>query len=327
MAETSLVLVYYNGSIIANEDTIIFSSEDQSYFYVKDDILYENLKRSIKENIETVEYQGVSCIKYQLPISSRSSKICYRSFKLRNNRDVRMMFDCHKRNPDISIIELYVEFSAATFEGAPSQQQTATDDEVQRNLRRERISSPCQVNEPERLSMEWRAQDDPPPNNYFTNSQHLQGGTSSFYDTHETEFGQYGRSSGDDEDDDGDSFGEDTEASVDDIQLEECNLEDVPMTNHNFMMAPMEPPAHMQTLDLEAMPAQEFPEYPLLYADTLTGATTNGDLHVGMRFRSKDDAMTAIKHYCLLKSVEYKVIESDPTRYSGKCKSYGDECN
>ncbi|XP_039146877.1 uncharacterized protein LOC120284147 [Dioscorea cayenensis subsp. rotundata] len=264
MAKTSLVLVYYNGSIIASEDTIIFSLDDQSYFYVEDDISYENLKRSIEESIETVDNQGVSCI------------------KLRNDRDVRMMFDCYKRNPDIGIIELYVEFSAATFEGAPSQQQTAQDDEVQRNLRRERISSPCQINEPER---------------------------------------------GDDEEDDGDSFGEDTKPSVDDIQLEECNLEDIPMTYHNFMMAPMEPPAHMRTLDLEAMSAQEFLKYPLLYADTLTGATTNGDLHVGMRFGSKDDAVTAIKHYCLLKSVEYKVIESDPTRYSGKCKSYGDRCN
>ncbi|XP_039134231.1 uncharacterized protein LOC120271623 [Dioscorea cayenensis subsp. rotundata] len=281
MAETSLVLVYYNGSIIASEHTIIFSLDDQSYFYVEDDISYENLKRSIEESIETADNQGVSCIKYRLIISSGSGKICYRSFKLSNERDVRMMFDYHKRNPDIGIIELYVEFSAATFKGAPSQQQTAPDDEVQRNLRRERISSPC----------------------------------------------QYGRSSGDDEDDNGDSFGEYTEPSVDDIQLEECNLEDVPMTDHNFMMAPMEPPAHMRTLDLEAMSAQEFPEYPLFYADTLTRATTNGDLHVGMRFRSKDDTVTAIKHYCLLKSVEYKVIESDPTRYSGKCKSYDDGCN
>ncbi|XP_039133318.1 uncharacterized protein LOC120270392 [Dioscorea cayenensis subsp. rotundata] len=43
--------------------------------------------------------------------------------------------------------------------------------------------------------------------------------------------------------------------------------------------------------------------------------------------KAKMISVTAIKHYCLLKSVEYKVIESDPTRYSGKCKSYGDGCN
>ncbi|XP_039122046.1 uncharacterized protein LOC120258663 [Dioscorea cayenensis subsp. rotundata] len=325
MVETSLVLVYYNCSITASEETIIFLSEDQSYFYVEDDISYENLQRSIEESIETADNQGVLCIKYRLTISLGSGKIYYWSFKFRNDQDVRMMFDCHKRNPDIGIIELYVEFSAAAFEGAPSQQQTALDNE--RNMRRERISSACQVNEPEWLSTEWRALDDPPPNIYFTNLQHLQGGTSSFHDTHETEFGQYGRSSGDDEDDGGDSFGEDTEASIDDIQLEKYNLEDVPMPGHNFTMAPMEPPTHMRALDLEAMSAQEFREYPLLYADTLSGATTDGDLHVGMRFRRKDDAVTAIKHYCLLKSVEYKVIEPDPTRFSGKYKSYGDGCN
>ncbi|XP_039141275.1 uncharacterized protein LOC120278596 [Dioscorea cayenensis subsp. rotundata] len=281
MAETSLVLVYYNGSITVSEDTIIFSSKDQSYFYVEDDISYENLKRSIEESIETTDNQGVSCIKYRLPISSGSGKICYRSFILRNDRDVQMMFDYHKRNPDIGIIELYVEFNTATFEGAPSQQQISPNGKVQCNMRRERISSPC----------------------------------------------QYGRSSKDDDDNNGDSFGEDTEASVDNIQLEECNLEDVPMTGHNFTMAPIEPPAHMLTLDVEAMSAQEFTEYPLLYADTLSGATTNKDLHIDMRFRSKDDAVTEIKHYCLLKSIEYKVIESDPTRYSDKCKSYGDGCN
>ncbi|XP_039118838.1 uncharacterized protein LOC120254943, partial [Dioscorea cayenensis subsp. rotundata] len=92
-------------------------------------------------------------------------------------------------------------------------------------------------------------------------------------------------------------------------------------------MPPYEPPVHMRALDLEAMSAPEFPEYPSLYVNTLRGAMTDGELHAGMQFQNKDDAITTIKNYCLQKSVEYKVIESGPTRYFGRCKSYGDGCS
>ena len=49
-------------------------------------------------------------------------------------------------------------------------------------------------------------------------------------------------------------------------------------------MLPFKPPAQMRVVDLEAMPAPKFREYPFLYANTLRGAITDRELHVGMQF-------------------------------------------
>ena len=80
MAERSLVLVYYNGFIITTEDSVIYFSDNQSCFYVENDISLEILKRIIEENLEVAGGERVKRIKYRFPISSGQGKICYRSF-------------------------------------------------------------------------------------------------------------------------------------------------------------------------------------------------------------------------------------------------------
>lgn len=50
---------------------------------------------------------------------------------------------------------------------------------------------------------------------------------------------------------------------------------------------------------------------------------TDGELNIYMQFKTKDDGITTIKHNYLQKSVEYKVIGSNLTWYSGRCKLYG----
>ena len=45
-----------------------------------------------------------------------------------------MMFDCHKKFPDIQVLELYVELSADTSAGSSSQQQINRDDNVRHNV-------------------------------------------------------------------------------------------------------------------------------------------------------------------------------------------------
>ena len=51
-----------------------------------------------------------------------------------NDCDVRMMFDCHQRFPDIQVLELYVELGAATSAGGSSQQHINRDDNVQHTI-------------------------------------------------------------------------------------------------------------------------------------------------------------------------------------------------
>ena len=121
MAERSLVLVYYNGFIITTEDSVIYFSDNQSCFYVENDISLEILKRIIEENLEAANTERVTYIKYRFPISLGHSKICYRSFKLRNDHDVQMMFECHKRFHDIQVLVLYMELGGATSARGSSQ--------------------------------------------------------------------------------------------------------------------------------------------------------------------------------------------------------------
>ncbi|XP_016690573.1 uncharacterized protein [Gossypium hirsutum] len=66
--------------------------------------------------------------------------------------------------------------------------------------------------------------------------------------------------------------------------------------------------------DLPAMQAHEFPEYAHIIPSLMTYSET-GDLCIGMRFPTKDAVLSAIKHYNIKQSVDYKVIVSTPTKY------------
>ncbi|KAK5813955.1 hypothetical protein PVK06_029406 [Gossypium arboreum] len=78
--------------------------------------------------------------------------------------------------------------------------------------------------------------------------------------------------------------------------------------------------------DLPAMQAHEFPEYAHIIPSLMTCSET-GDLCIGMRFPTKDAVLSAIKHYNIKQSVDYKVIVSTPTKYVGKCIMFGQGCN
>lgn len=82
MAEKSLVLVYYIACIATIDDSVIFFSDNQSCFYVKNDNFIKYLKIIIEENIKAVDSERVWRITYKLPVSSCHYKIYYRSFKL-----------------------------------------------------------------------------------------------------------------------------------------------------------------------------------------------------------------------------------------------------
>ncbi|XP_040954900.1 uncharacterized protein [Gossypium hirsutum] len=52
-----------------------------------------------------------------------------------------------------------------------------------------------------------------------------------------------------------------------------------------------------------------------------------GDLCIGKRFPTKGAVLSAIKHYNIKQSVDYKVIVPTPTKYVGKCIMFGQGCN
>lgn len=90
---------------------------------------------------------------------------------------------------------------------------------------------------------------------------------------------------------DSDNYTENSEASTENPHLDDCNLEDIPRQRAYFMMPPFESPAHMRALDLELMFTPEFLDHLFLNSYRCGGGMTDGELYVGMQFKTKDDAI------------------------------------
>ena len=116
----------------------------------------------------------------------------------------------------------------------------------------------------------------------ISSCKHQDIATTSFHDIHENKVGEYGSSSGLVHD--SDIYTKNSDVSAEDLDLEDRNLEDIPIQRAKLMTPLFEPLTHMRALDLEVLSVPEFPKYPFLYTNTLKGLTTNEELHVGMQF-------------------------------------------
>ncbi|KAK5812270.1 hypothetical protein PVK06_027697 [Gossypium arboreum] len=75
--------------------------------------------------------------------------------------------------------------------------------------------------------------------------------------------------------------------------------------------------AHMSIVDPNVTYAFEFPEYPDIIPTKEDPESE--ELFVGQRFASKNKCVNAIKCYSLKVFVDYRVADSKPTIYVGKC--------
>ncbi|RYR59431.1 hypothetical protein Ahy_A05g025317 isoform D [Arachis hypogaea] len=80
-------------------------------------------------------------------------------------------------------------------------------------------------------------------------------------------------------------------------------------------------PAHYISLNLGAMHSTNAEERPSSYP--LSGEM---ELEIGLKFLNRETAMLAVKNYNIRRSAEYKVVESDQSRYVCRCKHFGDQC-
>ncbi|XP_016163130.1 uncharacterized protein LOC107605680 [Arachis ipaensis] len=80
-------------------------------------------------------------------------------------------------------------------------------------------------------------------------------------------------------------------------------------------------PGHYLSLNLGAMGSATAEDTPSNYA--LSGEM---ELEVGLKFLNRETAMLAVKNYNIRRGAEYKVVESDQTRYVCRCKQFGDQC-
>ncbi|XP_057739666.1 uncharacterized protein LOC130956664 [Arachis stenosperma] len=80
-------------------------------------------------------------------------------------------------------------------------------------------------------------------------------------------------------------------------------------------------PDHYLHLSLGPMNSTTAEDIPSNY-----GLTGEMKLELGLKFLNKEAAMLAIKNYNIYRSVEFKVVESNHTRYICRCKLFGDQC-
>ncbi|XP_015950461.1 uncharacterized protein LOC107475345 [Arachis duranensis] len=80
-------------------------------------------------------------------------------------------------------------------------------------------------------------------------------------------------------------------------------------------------PAHYLFLNLGAMHSSNA-------EDRLSSYPLSGEmeLEIGLKFLNRKTAMLAVKNYNIRRSAEYKVVESDQSRYVCRCKQFGDQC-
>ncbi|XP_016204688.1 uncharacterized protein LOC107645222 [Arachis ipaensis] len=80
-------------------------------------------------------------------------------------------------------------------------------------------------------------------------------------------------------------------------------------------------PAHYLSLNLGAMHSSNAEDKPSSYP--LSGEM---EFEIGLKFLNRETAMLVVKNYNIRRSAEYKVVESDQSRYVCRCKQFGDQC-
>ncbi|XP_015943172.1 uncharacterized protein LOC107468404 [Arachis duranensis] len=86
-------------------------------------------------------------------------------------------------------------------------------------------------------------------------------------------------------------------------------------------------PPHFSSLDLDAMRHEGVLGHAVGFgARDAEGTAGLTEFQVGQQFQDKDEALLSVKTYSIQRGVQYKVVESDPRRYVGKCSEFGNGC-
>ncbi|RYR21824.1 hypothetical protein Ahy_B03g067136 isoform C [Arachis hypogaea] len=126
------------------------------------------------------------------------------------------------------------------------------------------------------------------------------------------------------------------EDEIEDDSVDEAEVipETQPVQKETFILTLVEPinvmgvgsfssstPDHYLQLSLGPMNSTTAEDISSNYA-----LTSEMELEIGLKFLNKETAMLAVKNYNIRRSVEFKMVESDHTRYVCRCKLFGEQC-
>ena len=108
MDERYFILVYHNGEITNIEEEVTFCSQNPVGVSVSPSVTLLELQNTILRKLGQLNNKQINQVLYMLPIVFGQSVVCYRSFSVRSDDDVSLMFYGHSQFPKIRIIELFI---------------------------------------------------------------------------------------------------------------------------------------------------------------------------------------------------------------------------
>ena len=114
-------IVYFNGSIIISDESVIFGCDYPVWVYLSDTISLEELKVELYQSINIGFQKKVEKIRYRCPISNVNGNIKFRAVTINSDRDMRVMFRMYRQYQTFNaVMELYVDFEEIIAEAGPS---------------------------------------------------------------------------------------------------------------------------------------------------------------------------------------------------------------
>ncbi|RYR43638.1 hypothetical protein Ahy_A08g040046 isoform Q [Arachis hypogaea] len=311
-SEYIYVVIYPNGEISYTAEGVTFMCDDPLWIMISPQSCLQQLKNMILMNTGLIGKKEISTLIYRMPVAVASS-FTYQKMHIKSDQHVSMMFSYHRSIGSIYSMELCVKLqdvggSSSSSNNVEEMRNSGAGEGIPfldtgrgRSPSFNAFVAPAQNTEiPDQR---------PFPNVHVAYPEGMADGLA-------------------------DSSEED---EIENDSGEEAELvpETQPVQGERVIPSVVEPvnvarvgalssgtPDHYLHLSLGPMNSTNVEDIPSNY-----GLTGEMELEVGMKFVNKDAAMLAVKNYNIRRSGEFKVVESDHSRYVCRCKLFGDQCS
>ncbi|RYR31922.1 hypothetical protein Ahy_B01g056867 isoform A [Arachis hypogaea] len=293
-SEYIYVVIYPNDEISYTAEGVTFMCDDPLWIMISPQSCLQQLKNMILMNTGLIRKKEISTLIYRMPVAVASS-FTYQKMHIKSDQYVSMMFSYHRSIGSIYSMELCVKLQDVG--GSPS---SSNNVEEMRNSSAAFVAPTQNTEIPDRR---------PFPNVHVAYPEGMADGLA--------------------------NSSEEDEIENDSGEEAEVVPETQPVQGERVIPSVVEPinvarvgalssgtPNHYLHLSLGPMNSTNAEDIPSNY-----GLTGEMELEVGLKFLTKDAAMLAVKNYNIRRSVEFKVVESNHTRYVCRCKLFGDQCS
>ena len=104
---TAYVCVYYDGQICNTNEGTTFVSNNTKTFMVDKVITFTQLLELVHQKLNIDPEQHIQHLHFRCPIFESGQRYMYTSFILRDDADVRQMFNIFYNNPSLPFVELF----------------------------------------------------------------------------------------------------------------------------------------------------------------------------------------------------------------------------